>query len=302
MSTAPIGFDTTWNRIKDKYPKSPFTSSYISGAELPPVSEKIQKFVKSQEELSEQLNVAADAWVSKPSEERLITQIPEHEVIGGKGFVSKLSQESLEKTKNITKTFMKKMENYPRYLSHEGSTVLCVLLSLNSKAVANLNNLPQVDVDLIKSVSPYWPSGPMFEVEFDESKDFILKFDNNNPYTLSMFNSVIHARPEDAVMTSVQVEKNGDKIAVGGKIHLDKRDVKRLIGVEPLKRNAKTSDQEEEYTRRQPVAGRNAYEIRADVLALATEFMIRNNYDGTEKSAEEVLELAKKFYSFVEKR
>lgn len=123
------------------------------------------------------------------------------------------------------------------------------------------------------------------------------------PYHLTMFNSVAHPRPEDLKDMGagvVPVEKDGDRIAVGGKILLNKKGIKKLIGVEPLKRDAKRQEPEEDAChRRQPVAGRNAYEIRADVLQMALDWAMRNDDNSSD---EDVVDLAKKFYQFVENK
>lgn len=168
-----------------------------------------------------------------------------------------------------------------------------------------------VDQTLIKALVPSKFLGDLdyFSVTFDDNKDFNMKFScrsESDPYLLTMFNSVAHPRPEDLKDMGagvVPVEKDGDRIAVGGKILLNKKGIKRLIGVEPLKRDAKRHEQEDEpRPTRQPVAGRNAYEIRADVLQMAVDWASRDGARKDYSSPEDVVDLAKTFYQFVENK
>lgn len=55
---------------------------------------------------------------------------------------------------------------------------------------------------------------------------------------------------------------------------------------------------EEKFSSKRSVAGRNAYEIRADVLQMALEWGVSKGLS----SETEVLNIAKKFYQFVENR
>ena len=225
---------------------------------------------------------------------------------------------SYKETKKLMDNFKDKVAKYPKHISYEGSMVICVLLSLkqelsaDQKTIANLNSLPSVDIETIKSVMPDWPRGPMFEVEFDDNKDFILSFDNGKPkISITLFNSVVHPRPEDLKDLgngAVTIEKDGDKIAVGGKIVLDEKGIKRLIGLKPLKAGDvkyTEKDDDNNRSRRQPVSGRNAFEIREDILESAIDMIkfsnISNKRDIDELS-DDVLRIASKFYEFVENK
>ena len=210
-------------------------------------------------------------------------------------------------TKKMIETFREKVAKYPKHLSYEGSMVLCVLLSMKEIAHPSLNNLPMVDQTLIRALVPNKFLGDLdyFSVTFDNEKDFDMKFScrsESDPYLMTMFNSVAHPRPEDLKDIGagvVPIEKNGDKISVGGKIMIDKKGIKRLIGMEPLKRD-KRVDQEDEHTtpRRQPVAGRNAFEIRTDIMQMAVDYGVYNKIN----DPNEIVEIAKQFYEFVENK
>ena len=213
---------------------------------------------------------------------------------------------NFEETKKLITNFKDKVANYPKYISYEGSMVLCVLLSMNNIAKVNLSNLPAIDQNLIKTLMSDNVVKDSFQVKFDDNKDFILEFVNRagpGQYnSLNMFNSVAHPRAEDLNDLNtgdVPVEKDGETISVGGKIVLNKKSIKKFIGLEPLKRDVKPSEVESDFSqKKQPVAGRNAYEIRSDILFMAIEFL--NKQD--DATSDDVIDLAKKFYQFVENR
>lgn len=225
--------------------------------------------------------------------------------------ISHINKKNLEETKKLMDTFRERTANYPKYISYEGSMVLCVLLSLNNTAKISINNMPTADVGTIKSLLPdsYLKELSYFEAEFDKSKDFNLRFEGKDKdvFVLNMFNSVAHPRPQDLkdLGGDVPVEKDGDKIAVGGMFHLNSKKIQKLVGVqqtESLKEDPRKPGviDEECYNRRQPVSGRNAYEIRADVLQMALDYM--NKSVEITPSPDSVIDVAKKFYSFVENK
>lgn len=211
------------------------------------------------------------------------------------------AQEALEqKKKAAPKEVVKKTITFPKHLSYEGSVVLCVMLSMNEVAHPYLSNLPSSDQALIRSLITKDINIDKFEVRFDENKDFILAFSTpsyDNEVVLTMFNSVAHPRPEDLKGAGVvPVEKDGDKIEVGGKIVLNRKGIERLIGVD---NKPKQDGEEDPLPRRQSVAGRNAFEIRTDILQLSMDYAI---YSKSHLSPDEVLNIAKKFYTFVENK
>jgi hypothetical protein len=212
-------------------------------------------------------------------------------------------QKSIAESKKIIETFTKNMESYPKHLSYEGSVVLCSLIGLKQNNNISLNGLPKTDVELIYSQIPLDTSPLSFSVELDDQQDFKLKCvemstDLISPKTFNLrfFNSVI--RPNTSP-SDIPIKQDGNKVTVGSNLVLDQQRIQKLVGNAPPE---KTRNNEEESPRRQPVAGRNAYEIRSDILTLAVDFILKNNPYGKEKSVDEVLALAKRFYSFVEKR
>ena len=221
-------------------------------------------------------------------------------------------EKSVEKTKNLIINFKDKLATYPKHLSYDGSVVLCVMLSMKKVAYPDLVNLPMDDQTLIKSLLPpeLYSDVSYFEVAFDENKDFILKFKSKkfksgDTHEFIMFNSVAHPRPEDlrdVGANTVPIEMDGDKIAIGGKIKLSPRTIRIVMGKSvPPAEERESSDPinaEEKFSSKRSVAGRNAYEIRADVLQMALEWGVSKGLS----SETEVLNIAKKFYQFVENR
>jgi hypothetical protein len=208
------------------------------------------------------------------------------------------SPEKVEETKKMLNNFKDKVANYPKRMSYEGSMVLCVMLSMKAVATPNINNLPVVDQELIHGMvqGEYgW-----FEVTFDDNKDFLitLRPPNRDKVIILLINAVAHPTADDLKDVgagTVPIERDGDKIAVGGKIILKTKTIQKLLGQTP-KEYASPVDEIEDYpSKRQPVSGRNAYEIRADVLQMAVDWS-----GGKCQKPEDVVEVANKFYAFVE--
>jgi hypothetical protein len=211
-------------------------------------------------------------------------------------------RKSIEESKKLIESFKEKLGAYPKYLTYEGSVVLCVMVSINEGEGINISGLPQVDRDLIISQLP--PNAiaqiakheASLNVEFDEIKDFILTYKSDGaPVKLHFFNAVIH--PQKLPDTNVPVEQDGGKVMVGSAVVLDQKRIQKLIGVAPQE---KPKDEEEYTPRRQAVAGRNAYEIRADVLQMAFDWAADQGNKYT--TPDDILNVAKKFYEFVEDR
>ena len=225
--------------------------------------------------------------------------LPPDGVIGGKEFVSHLSPEALEETRRWTQNYMKKMKEYPKDISHEGSTVLCVLLSMNKSAVLEMNKMPDDDQQIIRSVLPAkYNTASEFHVSFDEDYDFILKFymgDEKVGYTLTLFNTIIH--PQTLVGEDIPIEADDDAIRIAGQEFPNKEKLQRLAGV-PITKSKRVND---DPPHRQPVAGRNAFELRCDLVSMAMELLFHNNKNN-EISPEKVVASANILYRFVENK
>ena len=229
-------------------------------------------------------------------------------------------QASVAESKRILENFKEKLINYPKHLSYDGSVVLCVMLSIGKTRGISLSGLPKTDRDLILSLLP--PDAPqkmskgdtLISIEFTETKDFVLTYspidsleirvgDDKGwsppvkPTTiqLNFFNAVIH--PEKQATTEVPVENDGEKVKVGSALVLDQRRIQKLVGNSP-----KEDLDEEKNTRRQSVSGRNAYELRSDILAMALDYIGERKVWSDYSTPEKVVNVAKVFYSFVENR
>lgn len=226
-----------------------------------------------------------------------------------------LSQKSYDDTKKIVDTFREKTAAYPKYISYDGAMVLCVMFAMKSEVRFHITNLPSEDQDIIRGLLPNSVAKHLdyFSVKFDKEKDFILydfsalyDFSKSNDVVLNLFNAVAHPRSEDLKDVgpgAVSVEDNGDKITVGG-IAMNKRTIQKVMGIEPKKEvvaSPSSSEEVDNTLRRQPVAGRNAYEIRADVLQMAIDWSGKNTTK-IRTDDDDVVALAKKFYTFVENR
>jgi hypothetical protein len=217
---------------------------------------------------------------------------------------SPAKKKAIEESRKLIDKFSKNLATYPKPLTYEGSVVFCVAISVSEGTSINLNGLPQVDRELVLSQLPADAETKLskyessINVDFDEVKDFILTYHSNksDPIKLKYFNTVIH--PQKLSETNVPVEKEGGKVTVGTHLVLDQRRIAKLVGLSP---SNKSKEDEEEPPRRQPAANRNAYEIRADVLQMAIDW-VREKDEYNQKDENDVLNLAKKFYTFVEDR
>ena len=217
---------------------------------------------------------------------------------------SPAKQKSIEESRKLLDSFNDKLKNYPKVLTYEGAVVLCVMVSVNEGESINLNGMPLEDKALILSLLPPTATAHLLRfdakltVEFDDVKDFILTYKHKDeaPVVLKFFNTVIH--PQKLPDTNVPIAQDGGKVMVGSALVLDQKRIQKLVGNTPEKSHR---DEEEEFPRRQPVAGRNAYEIRADVLQMAIDWIGKTD-EYHQKKDDDVVSLAKKFYEFVEDR
>ena len=222
--------------------------------------------------------------------------------VGGKPIEQ---SKKLAETKKLLDNVKEKVAAYPQYLTYEGSVVLCVLLSVNEGKSISLGGLPSVDRDMILDKLPTNASLSLLsatanlEVSFDETQDFILTYQCDTPETpptiIRFFNTVIH--PHHTQDKAVPIKRDGEKISLGGKFMFDKKDIRRRMG---LTSNHEKEEEEEYVSRRQPVSGRNAFELRTDLIQFSVDLLFHNNKNHI--SPEEVVAVAKVLYTFVENK
>lgn len=251
--------------------------------------------------MSQEKRDIVDPNLGEPSLNALSSSYVPHYSYINNGPSEELINIAIEDAKRVRENFKSKMASFPKHLSYEGSVVLCVMLSMNEVAYPNMSNLPMSDQNLIKNmVKPIFLKSGEFKVKFDNEKDFLLTFSSatQGEFEITMFNSVAHPRPEDLKgADDVLIEKNGDKIEVGGKIVLNRKGIEKLIGVN--NNTANGAEEDNNPPRRQPVAGRNAFEIRTDILQLSLDYVVYSKYNLT---PEGIVDIAKKFYAFVENK
>ncbi|HNV97351.1 MAG TPA: hypothetical protein PL028_03090 [Bacteroidales bacterium] len=184
-----------------------------------------------------------------------------------------------------------KSEFYSEFLSYEGSIIFCVLLSINKGKNININGIPKNDRDIILSRLPFEASIKLLKqeeflnIEFDENKDFIITYyKDETPIKLNFLNTIIHS--------SGDLNKN---------IFIEEKDKNSIIFNQKITgiNTSEVVNKEEELIRRYPVVNRNAYEIRSDILQMAINWIEKQGNLG-KKDEVDILNLAKKFYEFVE--
>jgi hypothetical protein len=213
-------------------------------------------------------------------------------------------------TAALISNFKKNLTNFPKHLSFEASTLLCVRVGLKQSENIPLKMLPPDDQKVILAELPkgfatevpveailYDPSGLYFNVEMDEHNDFKLAFHGKNTgHVLRFFNSLLHPQGV-APEAKVAIEQKGEQIKVGN-VMVDKNELCKKAGVPSKQSDQPSITIGESYSIK--ATNRNAYEIRADVLKWALDFA--NNESRAIHSEDMIIDIAKKFYAFVENR
>jgi len=230
-----------------------------------------------------------------------------HEFVNPEEIKSKIGSENpifqrkVGETQKLIDNFKDKMTNYPKRISHEASTVICVLLSMEPNPQIKLNILPLNDQAVFKEILPSYDMSNVLEinVRFDDNYDFMFTFrceHIDDSIVVNVINEIIHPDPKNQIPYEVPIEKNGDKIVIGKNIILDKKLMQHSGGIDILNNKKDPSSISKSAS---ASAGKNAFEIRSDVLKMALEWSIYNKQIGSDEG---VLNVAKKFYSFVENK
>ncbi len=197
-----------------------------------------------------------------------------------------------------------------QWLSPEASMYISALIGIedNGSAIIVLNKLPEDDQEKIKSIikkhshPSYFPTH--INVRFDKYKNFQFDVDKNGELIPVCFgNWVASIPPEEAAKSrsglEVKIEQNGQEILIGDKIKLEKNRIQNLLQT-PDSLSASGPSQHKTVTPRQKTSGRNAYEIRADIMELAVDWALHLNR--TTMNENDVLSIAEAFYKFVENK
>ena len=226
--------------------------------------------------------------------------------------------------------FKECIKTYPRYVSDDTSTVLNVAVAVNNEVL--LDKLPENDKQIINEQLDALKIKNIirnnFKVNLDADKDFELIFEvededkNITTVRIRLFNSIIH--PENPVsdfrvpvnidgeLVTNQSEDTGIKIKDGVITIKDnlKGKFQYLAGISkkiPVYSNISPKEHKtniESIDQPVVIKNKNAYEIRLAVLENSIKWMSLEDGNSSyhKPSTEELLALAKKFYSFVENK
>lgn len=195
-----------------------------------------------------------------------------------------------------------------KWISHEGSMVICSLIAVAYKdgAWINTSQLPESDREIISSLTNgRLANGRVadgFWASFDQYKNFDCKINGGNEpqqVRFTLGNRVVSIPPSEATGrgSAVKVERQGKDIVIGDRIKLEKNRIQNLVSpTDPTNNGANRGNGG--FVSRPKATGRNAYEIRADVLEMALDWA--KTHGDKKLDTDDVLDIAEAFYGFVE--
>ncbi len=198
-----------------------------------------------------------------------------------------------------------------RYISHEGSTIVSALIGVSDDGCATVNTsqLPDEDKQIIQEVTKLNFSinviPGMFFVRFDEYKNFEFSFEvfQKEGKRFTIGNRVASIPPHEAKMgmgSDVKIERKGKDILIGDRIKLERGRIQNLVQpTDPTNNGANRGGIQP----RTKVSGRNAYEIRQDIIENAIEVIRLSNISKGKDCntiTDDVLDVAERLYDFVE--
>ena len=224
-----------------------------------------------------------------------------------------LNPKSLEESKKLLNSFRNKMKAYPKYLSRKASEILYSILSSNKSIKYTFSLLPDEDQNILcaaieKDKTEYIKSNGLVNVEMDDSFDFVFTFhlitkDGLENKVVTIFNSLIHPNPTPT-NTDIPIEDSGDNnISIaGGLLKLNKDNIQRMSGINKQSPTSYPFEESPLASKKQPQSGKNAFEIRSDVLKNALDYHNNHKINSGIVTEDMVLATAKKFYQFVENK
>jgi hypothetical protein len=264
------------------------------------------------QECRKRLNEAKDPSVPTNEKERMYRDI--HRKFGAyaKSLHRPIEPERpLTDTDRAVKNFLTNRPTAIQWISHEGSMILCSLVSVseNGKTRISMTQLPEGDRLILKQ--SYEAAGgrdrdvesKSFLASFDEYKNFNIEFHTSSPtFYFTIGNRVASIPPDEASRFGnaggVNVERKGKDIVIGDRIKLEKNRIQNLVNpTDPTNNGANRGGTPP----RPKVSGRNAYEIRQDIIENAIDIIrLSNNAKGTNEITDDVLDIAERLYEFVE--
>ena len=195
------------------------------------------------------------------------------------------------------------------WMSHEGSTIVCALISIseNGSTYISLSQLPEVDRILVNRIlqkrNCKQCASKGFSVQFDEYKNFVfvasISITENEVFTMGNRVASIPPHESSKFGVDVKVERRGKDVVIGDRIVVDKSKFQNFGGGEPALNGSINNNKE--LQKKQRVSGRNAFELRSDLIEMAMDLLFHNNKND-KISPEEVVETARTLYIFVENK
>jgi hypothetical protein len=224
-------------------------------------------------------------------------------------------------TENAVRKFMTDAwQGGIQYISHEGSTIVSALIAVCdcSPAPVSLKQLPDGDRNIINELV-YKLVGNRYDtktfwVKFDDYKNFEFSMETDTQKTKEIKKNEVHFTIGNRVSSippaetsrfgnDVKIERKGKDILIGDRIKLEKNKVQ--AAVQPSHEDHRPASRNGGFTPRQKVAGRNAYEIRQDLIENAIDVIKLSNSTKNSNSddiTDEILNVATRLYEFVENK
>lgn len=219
-----------------------------------------------------------------------------------------VSDTSTDVDKEAVKNFLKAGLQKLQWLSYEGSLIVSALIGVSENEIKTIKlvQLPECDRIILQEQIDI-PNASSLVVDFDKYKNFVFRIDGFSKQEFIFGNRVVSIPPEESTRygkgDDVNVEQKGKEILIGDRIKLDKGRIQNLVQKPDSLYHPHTETQStKEFQSRPKVSGRNAYEIRADIIENAIEILrISNNKTGLDYTSltDGVLEIAEKLYDFV---
>lgn len=281
-----------------------------------PTPAEIEENRRALEDLAAEAKARIDQETPGEISARISSKIPQ----------VKLSPQQIQATKKLVDAFRDNMKKEVEYLSYEGSVSVLVQMSLKPKTeefiTVKLSSLPEVDRETIRRSFSLKHHVETIPFGLDEHQDFMVGYADKvfGEKYVTFINTVVNPRPEDLKDVVPAPTLKDEVIDPVIKTAVSQKDrMARLVnyGKEPHKPDSGTPEPPPAFIPPQMnTVNKNAYEIRADVLKMSMEFfkwqyevkvnIDRENHvpvDGKDSpSSEKALEMAKKFYQFVENK
>ena len=261
-------------------------------------------------DMKKRLNEAKDADLPQSDKEKMYRDIHRKFWAYAKSRPERVSSGKIPETETdrIVKNFLtNRNEPLIHWMSYEGSMIVCSLISIDNEGVAvvSMSQLPESDRNvindiLLRIIGKQYDSRS-FLVKFDEYKNIEFRLDvdtRTDPVRFTLGNRVASIPPNESSRygkVDVKVERKGKDVVIGDRIVIEKSKMQNLAQTGDHSSNGGYNKERE---KKQKVSGRNAYEIRADVLEMALDWVKENKKSGTDEN--DVIEVAEAFYKFVE--